>query len=108
MTASDHLNEQQFAVHAGKYAIQYEVGAILPTVSARRLDKEGNPGRAALGYLIHNRSGEISSVKVSGPHQRKGVASAMLDYAREQHPDLNIRHSRALTPDGRAWSEARP
>lgn len=102
----DHLNEQQFAVHAGKYAIQYE-SAYIPTVVARRLDKDGNPGRA-VGFLNHGHSGEIGRVQVSGPHRRKGVASAMLDYAREQHPDMEIRHSHALSEDGTAWSRARP
>lgn len=49
--------------------------------------------------------GVIYKVQVSGPHRRRGVASAMLDFAREKHPEQDIRHSNALSDDGRAWSE---
>jgi GNAT superfamily N-acetyltransferase len=106
MSASDHLQPQQFA---GKYSLSYE-SAFVPTVVARRLDKDGNPGRAA-GMLAHahrdkdgNPGGEIMRVQVSGPHRRKGLATAMLDYARQAYP--GVHHSTALSPDGRAWSTA--
>lgn len=102
MSASDNLSPHQFA---GKYSISYE-SAFVPTVVARRLDKEGNPGRA-VGVLHHTHAdGEIMRVQVSGPHRRKGVATAMLDYARQANPDVH--HSTALTDDGRAWAQARP
>jgi GNAT superfamily N-acetyltransferase len=120
VAASDHLNDAQFRVHAGKYAIQEEG---FRAVVARRLDPQGNPGRRA-GYLSYfgghidrnedgtpnDRSningGLIYKTYVSGPHRRKGLATAMLDYAREKHPDMEIRHSNALSDDGRAWRAA--
>lgn len=49
---------------------------------------------------------EISHVFVSKQHRGKGVASAMLERAKIVNP--NIKHSHALTDDGRAWSERRP
>lgn len=49
--------------------------------------------------------GVISKVHVKDQHQRKGLATAMLDWARELHPDKDIRHSTALTDEGKAWSE---
>jgi GNAT superfamily N-acetyltransferase len=108
MSAHDNLQPQQFA---GKYSLSYE-SAFVPTVVARRLDREGNPGRA-VGQLTHthldasgNPGGEIMRAYVSGPHRRKGLATAMLDYARQAYP--GVHHSHALTDDGRAWSEARP
>jgi GNAT superfamily N-acetyltransferase len=52
--------------------------------------------------------GRIYKTYVSGPHRRKGVASAMLAMARERHPEMEIRHSNALSDDGRAWAEATP
>ena len=69
-----------------------------------------------VGYLSwfpgkpkHNGSsidgGVIHKVQVSPQHQRRGLASAMLAYARERNPDLDIRHSNALTDEGRAWAE---
>lgn len=52
--------------------------------------------------------GVIHGVHVSTQFRRKGIASAMLDFARERHPQKEIRHSGALTDDGRAWSENTP
>lgn len=49
--------------------------------------------------------GVIHKAYVSGPHRRRGVASALLDYARTQHPEQDIRHSRALSDDGKAWAD---
>jgi 8-oxo-dGTP pyrophosphatase MutT (NUDIX family)/GNAT superfamily N-acetyltransferase len=49
--------------------------------------------------------GVIHKVIVSAPHRRKGLASAMLDFAREKNPNDSIAHSTALSDDGRAWSE---
>ena len=48
----------------------------------------------------------IHKIVVSGPHRRKGVGTAMLDYARLQTPDLH--HSQALTEDGQAYASASP
>jgi GNAT superfamily N-acetyltransferase len=107
MAADDHLNGQQFAVHAGKYAIQYEPNYV-PTVVARQLDSEGNPGPQKAGDFSHDSSGGIYSVFVRSNHRREGLASAMLGYAREQNPDLNFRHSDKLSENGAAWANARP
>lgn len=49
--------------------------------------------------------GVIYKVFVSGPHRRKGLASAMLAHARSQHPEDDIEHSTALSDDGRSWAE---
>ena len=49
----------------------------------------------------------IGNIHVSGPHRRKGVATAMLDYARATgSPDLH--HSAVLTEDGSAYASATP
>jgi ribosomal protein S18 acetylase RimI-like enzyme len=49
--------------------------------------------------------GVIHKVHVSGPHRRRGLASAMLSFARERKPEMDVRHSSALTDEGRAWAE---
>lgn len=64
-----------------------------------------------LGYLSvirgdEQRPSEIHKVYVSGNQRRKGVATVMLDHAREVFPDLQ--HSTALHPDGAAFAKARP
>lgn len=49
----------------------------------------------------------IGNIHVSGPHRRKGVATAMLDYARQTgSPDLH--HSTVLTRSGGAFAESSP
>ena len=55
---------------------------------------------------FHTEGPEIFKVIVSKPHQRKGVASAMLEMAQRHAPGLS--HSAALSPEGAAWANARP
>jgi 8-oxo-dGTP diphosphatase len=50
------------------------------------------------------RPGEISSVWVHDDHQRRGIASAMLEHAKSIEP--RVHHSHALTGEGRSWSTA--
>lgn len=52
--------------------------------------------------------GVIHKVYVSSQFRRKGIASAMLDHARMRYPDKEVRHSNALSDDGRAWKENTP
>lgn len=60
-------------------------------------------------YDGHNiDGGVIHKVYVSPPHRRKGVATAMFEFARELNPDMDIRHSNALTDDGAAFAAATP
>lgn len=99
---TDHLNPVQF----GKLTIEHH-----PTMY-RTVTATMPSGRNA-GYLMWDSPGDhndnkptINSVRVTKQYQRKGVATAMLEHARQYEPDLQ--HSHARTPDGRAWSEARP
>lgn len=50
--------------------------------------------------------GVIYKVGVKPRHQRAGLATAMLDFARRAHPDHDVRHSSALSDDGAAWRQA--
>jgi ribosomal protein S18 acetylase RimI-like enzyme len=52
--------------------------------------------------------GVIHGVHVSKQFRRKGIASAMLDFARERSPEKNIRHSNALSENGANWAQANP
>lgn len=52
--------------------------------------------------------GVIHKAVVSGPQRRKGVATAMLNTARRRWPDQDVRHSGALSEEGRGWAEATP
>lgn len=50
----------------------------------------------------------IFKVIVSKPQQRKGVATAMLEHAREIAPGLQHSGPQALSSDGAAWARNRP
>ena len=65
------------------------------------LDDAGNPIDVG---TINN--GQIHKAYVTLQHRRKGLASAMLAFARDLHPDAHVRHSTVLSADGRAWAEA--
>ena len=47
----------------------------------------------------------IVEVAVSKPHQRRGLATAMLRFHRDLFPEQDLQHSDALLPDGQAWAE---
>lgn len=59
-----------------------------------------------VGQTIEPDKPTIFKVVVSKPMRRKGVATAMLQHARDIAPDLQ--HSHALSDDGAAWARARP
>lgn len=68
----------------------------------------GTPTEADLASNSTTAPGTIYKVIVKPAHQRKGIASAMLDFARERNPQSQIRHSAALSPEGKAWAEKKP
>jgi GNAT superfamily N-acetyltransferase len=49
---------------------------------------------------------EVFKTHVHEDYRRRGLASAMFDFARETHPNLG--HSHALTDDGQAFTDATP
>lgn len=65
----------------------------------RAVDSSGN----GIGSLQWNDYDEIVLVQVDDKWRRKGVATALLQYAREKNG--RIYHSTTLSDDGRAWSE---
>ena len=65
-------------------------------------------GKTDLNDTSNISGGKIHKVYVSSQFRRKGIASAMLDFARERYPEKKIRHSSALSPEGAAWSQAKP
>jgi GNAT superfamily N-acetyltransferase len=68
----------------------------------------GTPTEADLQTRSNTTPGTIYKAIVKPAHQRKGIATAMLNYARELHPESQIRHSGALSPEGQAWAERTP
>jgi ribosomal protein S18 acetylase RimI-like enzyme len=47
----------------------------------------------------------IVEVVVGKAHQRRGLASAMLRFHRDMFPELDVQHSDAQLPDGKAWAD---
>jgi hypothetical protein len=52
--------------------------------------------------------GVIHKAVVSGRNRRQGIATEMLQFARDVNPDKQIRHSGALSDDGAGWAAATP
>ena len=114
MAASDALQSRQFG-SGGKYTTQtggrYNYIEAVHTKSGRRIgamnwfpgSREGIPH--VQGSPDPHKPG-IFKVVVSRPMRRKGVATAMLEHARDIAPGLQ--HSTVLSDEGRAWAEARP
>jgi GNAT superfamily N-acetyltransferase len=88
-----------------------ESGEILhPTASNKRPVASlswfgGRPTEEDLQGRSNTSPGTIYKAIVKPAHQRRGLATAMLEHARQLHPESQIRHSGALSPEGRAWAE---
>jgi ribosomal protein S18 acetylase RimI-like enzyme len=98
---ADAASYGNFTFHAD------EPGTYGSSIIARATSKSGQPGKR-VGVLSWYGRGDIAQAYVSKQFRRKGIASAMLDYARAKYPDKNIHHSPALSPDGAAWAESHP
>lgn len=103
------LNERQFGPD-GKYTTKpVDMYGYEPSDAkyVSRIEAVHTGSGRRLGYLSVDRvAGAVHQVYVSKPYRRKGVATEMLNHAREIHPDL--KHSTALHPDGAAFAKARP
>jgi GNAT superfamily N-acetyltransferase len=71
------------------------------------------PGGRSAGRMSHSgpytsepEQKTIGNIEVSSQHRGKGVATALLDYARLREPDLH--HSRILTGDGKNFAANSP
>ena len=119
------MNATPLAVSYGKYILReaaYGAGVSAHLYSEKKPDRIGRriggltwfPGRVekkedgSYDDASNVNGGVIHGVHVSTQFRRKGIASAMLDYARELHPEKEIRHSSALSEDGKAWADKKP
>lgn len=101
------ISERQF----GNYTTSYDNGRSFMEGGPKSI-RTTTKGGKVVGQLLWNHGERedgqphVSDVTVNKQQRRKGIASAMLDHARSIVPDLQ--HSHARTPDGRAWSAAKP
>ena len=99
-----------------KYGTKPHYVEAVHTKSGRRVGAmdwfagEKNPNHNSItseaGLTVDPTKPTIYKTTVSAPHRRKGVASAMLNYARSIEPDLQ--HSHALSDDAVAWAKKHP
>jgi hypothetical protein len=61
-----------------------------------------NPWRSS---AKNDNKATIVEVAVRSAHQRRGLASAMLRFHRDLFPELDVQHSDAQLPDGKAWAD---
>ena len=120
LVARDHPAATSFRYLPGGHYRLYAAGTTTMVAHVRR--KDGSYTTA--GYLTwfggkppldddgtpvdegNINNGMIHKAYVSKHHRRKGLASAMLAFARDLNPEAHVRHSTALSPDGRAWATA--
>ena len=116
VVSQDALSPRQFGP-GGKYTTRQVGGGhvieAVHTNSGRRIgamswfsgSKEGH--RHVQGSPDPHKPA-IFKVVVSKPQRRKGVATQMLNHARDIAPGLQHSGPQALSPDGAAWAKARP
>lgn len=109
MSADEHLGPQFHQYKRTTYRIEPD-----PTWPRTVNAVHENSGKL-VGFLNWNNDADynpdhvknaIHRVQVLKSHRRRGIATALFEHARQLNPEL--KHSHALTPDGQAWSEARP
>lgn len=109
MVAHDNLGPQFHQYKRTTYRIEPD-----PTWPRMLNAVHHNSGKT-VGFLSWNNDAEhnpehvkntVHRVQVLKKHQRRGIASALLEHARQINPELQ--HSHARTPEGQAWSAARP
>lgn len=61
-----------------------------------------HPEHGYLGSMRIGKYGDVKDIRVGEPHRRKGVATGMWNYAKQQ--GLNPEHSDSRTADGDAWA----
>jgi GNAT superfamily N-acetyltransferase len=82
--------------------------AVRHTVDERRLRVYlfaylGEDAVGHLSFFLHSaNTAFIRKIDVASEHQRRGIASALYDSLRAEHPDVLVDHG-ARWPDGEAW-----
>lgn len=107
MSANDNLSPGQF----GDYRIKY-LGVAKPgqpfagqhRVEVRHKRKFVGGMRWSADETKHYDRGEITDVKVNAEHRRKGVATAMYNYAVNSGIEPAPQHSPARSEAGDAWA----
>lgn len=136
MGEMEHLNPEQFGlgdhgfhqtqryVRSGDgktYRLQDHQGRRIAAYSVtdkNSVDKQPN-AQARVGMITafggrptydgsNTDGGVIYKASVRPRHQRKGLATEMLKFARDKYPEADVRHSNALSEDGAAWAAATP
>jgi len=100
MSASDNLSGEQFNGYKMKFTPGD--GDTLHRVDALHKGQ-------SVGYLDwhpYHQEGELQHIEVSPEHQRKGVATAMWNFAKRQEDGDFLTHGRERTDAGEAWAKS--
>jgi GNAT superfamily N-acetyltransferase len=99
MAAEDHLARRQFSKH-----LRFEMDEGMVNAYHPRARWVGLPGW--VGQMDFDPdTGVVNGIEVDPEHRRKGVATAMWDYA-QKHASVKPRHSPSRTPEGDAWAKS--
>lgn len=103
---TDNLSPQQFGDYSIEYAGHDRKGGSMGFHQVVAKDAGGEPVGRLLWRTGSRRPGEIHDLKVTEDHRRKGVATAMYNYAADSGIRPAPKHSRERTDDGEAWAKA--
>lgn len=114
MAAEEHLSHQQFydAPNGTRYHLEHDWNRVM----AHKVKSTGELSKAPVGGITYfsnnlgapNKPDQPTVFKavVNKPHQRRGLASALFDFA-DQHAQAKygkpLQHSSALSDDGKAF-----
>ena len=87
---------------------KYDDGVVVMNMGIKDSENKNIARLSASNQLVQNKEyAKISYVEVRTDYQRKGVATAMLNFARKNMTDkIEIRHDvNRLSPEGKAWAD---
>lgn len=111
MAAADNINFSQFEKHTAPNGKEYEIGKELPWdhhVLARPVGAKRPVGslsyfsKGGLSAGTDPERPEVYKAFVKPAHRRRGIASAMFDYA-ERNGAAGLQHSGALSDEGKSF-----
>ena len=104
MSAQDNLSGEQFKDYSFKFTPGQDTESELSLHRVDALHKGKSVG--FLDWHPYLREGELQHIEVDPAHRRKGLATAMWNFAKTQEGGDELHHGRERTDEGEAWAKS--